>query len=237
MIKQATLTLLLTLCALLTAVAQNREKNIKLGRFDQIQVLNNLTVEYTYDPNSEGEAYFDASNPNASQIMFDVNAKGQLTVQLDADAPKGELPVVHLSSNTLTSATNSGLGTLRLLRVPEVPYLRVHLSDNGKVELSQCKVDHLELSIITGRGVIEARGDVVRLTINNLGTGSIEALGVKASDIKCKIFGTGSIRVNGNDANLTVRGLGSGKVYYDGTPANVKVRGIGKVKAIPLSEK
>ena len=90
------------------------------------------------------------------------------------------------------------------------------------------------MQILSGKGKLIADGSCDNLDIKLVGTGEIQADKVDATNVKCRIIGTGSVGCNVLGGELKVSGSGTGKVYYKGNPSKVSVRKLGSIKAIPM---
>ena len=167
--------------------------------------------------------------------MFTLSTKGRLSIQVEDEYERtGQLPSITIYSSALDEAENSGDSTLRLSGLPPMKAFKVRLTDNGKVIARGVRASKLELQILSGKGKIIADGSCDDLSLRLVGTGEIQADGVRATNVSCRIMGTGSIGCNVNEGELKVSGSGTGKVYYKGSPSKVTVRKLGTIKAIPM---
>ena len=137
-------------------------------------------------------------------------------------------------SSSLEEAENAGDSTLRLSGLPMMPLFKVRLLDNGKIIARNLRASKLELHLLSGKGKIIASGKCDELALRLVGTGEIQADQVVATDVSCRIMGTGSIGCHVDGGILKVNGSGTGKVYYKGTPSKVSVKKLGTIKAIPM---
>ena len=164
-----------------------------------------------------------------------MNSTGRLNIQVaDAFERQGNLPSITIYSSSLDEAENSGDSTLRISGLPPMKEFKVRLIDNGKVIARGLRASKLELQILSGKGKIIADGSCDDLALRLVGTGEIQADNVVASNVSCRIMGTGTIGCNVNGGELKVSGSGTGKVYYKGNPSKVTVRKLGTIKAIPM---
>ncbi len=85
--------------------------------------------------------------------------------------------------------------------------------------------------IATGNGTLVIDGSCDKANYSFMGTGVIQADGMKAEEVSVKASGTGSIGVWA-EKKLTIMGAGSTKVYYKGNP-EIKNRSVG-IKATQL---
>ncbi|MDE6491241.1 MAG: DUF2807 domain-containing protein, partial [Muribaculaceae bacterium] len=107
---------------------------------------------------------------------------------------------------------------------------------NGRLVIRDINANDVSCSVFTGSGVIVAYGNCTNSSLSLTGTGAIQADGLKASDVKCRNTGTGSIGCWATDF-LNVSGAGSGTIYYRGTPKIKKSLALGvKVEAIDTAE-
>ena len=104
----------------------------------------------------------------------------------------------------------------------------------GKIIARGLRASQLEMHILSGKGKIIASGKCDDLSLRLVGTGEIQADQVTATNVSCRIMGTGSIGCHVDGGQLKVNGSGTGKVYYKGTPSKVTVRKLGTIKAIPM---
>ena len=135
---------------------------------------------------------------------------------------------------TLDEAENAGDSVLRISQLPPLKSFKVRLVDNGKVIVRGVRASQLELQILSGKGKIIADGSCDDLSLRLVGPGEIQADNVTATNVSCRIMGTGSMGCNVNGGDLKVSGSGTGKVYYKGKPNKVTVRKLGTIKAIPM---
>ena len=206
---------------------------LKVNDFSELKVVDNVDVIYRCNPDSAGMAVFKAEASHASGIIFQPNGT-KLQVELAPDAPKSGLPVVTVYSTYLTKVENAGIGTVRVYDPARGPKLKVRLIGNGRLMVEGIDVHLLEGSIDTGNGTVVVKGKCDSAKLTNTGSGQIEADQLIAKQVKCSIWGTGSIGCSAEEA-LSVSCAGSGQVYYLGNPS-VKNRSIG-VKALPLNSK
>lgn len=236
MMKKRVLISVLLVCAIaFMSRAQVEHHVVKLGEFTHLSLVDNINVNYRCNPDSAGLAVFSSTKEVANSIIFSISAKGRLSIQMDDDFERlTNLPTITVYSTTLDEAENSGDSTLRVSQLPPLKAFKVRLTDNGKVIARGVRASKLELQILSGRGKIIADGSCDELALRLVGTGEIQADGVTATDVSCRIMGTGSIGCNVNGGALKVSGSGTGKVYYKGTPSKVTVRKLGTIKAIPM---
>ena len=233
--KRILTNIILMITVALASNAQATHRVVKLGDFTRLAVVDDINVEYRCNPDSAGLVVFDATQEVADALMFTVSNKGRLSIQVnDFFESRGNLPSLTLYSSTLDEAENAGDSVLRISQLPPLKSFKVRLLDNGKVIVRGVRASQLELQILSGKGKIIADGSCDDLSLRLVGTGEIQADNVTATNVSCRIMGTGSMGCNVNGGDLKVSGSGTGKVYYKGKPNKVTVRKLGTIKAIPM---
>ena len=233
--KRILTNIILMITVALASNAQVTHRVVKLADFTRLAVVDDINVEYRCNPDSAGLVVFDATQEVADALMFTVSNKGRLSIQVnDFFESRGNLPSLTLYSSTLDEAENAGDSVLRISQLPPLKLFKVRLLDNGKVIVRGVRASQLELQILSGKGKIIADGSCDDLSLRLVGTGEIQADNVTATNVSCRIMGTGSMGCNVNGGNLKVSGSGTGKVYYKGKPNKVTVRKLGTIKAIPM---
>ena len=233
--KRILTNIILMITVALASNAQVTHRVVKLADFTRLAVVDDINVEYRCNPDSAGLVVFDATQEVADALMFTVSNKGRLSIQVnDFYESRGNLPSLTLYSSTLDEAENAGDSVLRISQLPPLKSFKVRLLDNGKVIVRGVRASQLELQILSGKGKIIADGSCDDLSLRLVGTGEIQADYVTATNVSCRIMGTGSMGCNVNGGDLKVSGSGTGKVYYKGKPNKVTVRKLGTIKAIPM---
>ena len=233
--KRILTNIILMITVALASNAQATHRVVKLADFTRLAVVDDINVEYRCNPDSAGLVVFDATQEVADALMFTVSNKGRLSIQVnDFFESRGNLPSLTLYSSTLDEAENAGDSVLRISKLPPLKSFKVRLLDNGKVIVRGVRASQLELQILSGKGKIIADGSCDDLSLRLVGTGEIQADNVTATNVSCRIMGTGSMGCNVNGGDLKVSGSGTGKVYYKGKPNKVTVRKLGTIKAIPM---
>lgn len=219
----------------LMAGAQAKHFVIKVGNFERLALVDNINVNYHCNPDSAGLAVFDCTQDVADGLIFRLSSTGRLSIQVENETEyHSQLPTITLYSSSLHEAENAGDSTLRLSGLPMMPEFKVRLLDNGKIIARGLRASQLEMHILSGKGKIIASGKCDDLSLRLVGTGEIQADQVTATNVSCRIMGTGSIGCHVDGGQLKVNGSGTGKVYYKGTPSKVTVRKLGTIKAIPM---
>ena len=233
--KKVLITIMLVLMVALAASAQVTRHEVKVGNFTRLVVTDNINVNYHCNADSAGLVVFYSTADVANNLMFSLNDKGRLSIQVEDEYEhQSQQPTLTVYSSSLDEAENAGDSTLRIAGLPPMKAFKLRNIDNGKVIARDVRASKLELQILSGKGKIIVDGSCDELAVRLVGTGEIQADGVKATDVSCRIMGTGSIGCNVCGGNLKVSGSGTGKVYYKGKPAKVTVRKLGTIKAIPI---
>ncbi len=233
--KRVLISIILTVSVLLSANAQTKHHVVKVSDFNRLTVIDNINVNYCCNPDSAGLVVFNCSQEIADALIFSYSSNGRLSIQMNDDFEKlKNLPVLTLYSSTLEEAENAGDSVLRVSKLPPLKNFKVRLTDNGKVIVRGVRASQLELQILSGKGKIIADGSCDDLSLRLVGTGEIQGDKVTATNVSCRIMGTGSMGCDANGGELKVSGSGTGKVYYKGNPSKVSVRKLGTIKAIPM---
>ena len=199
------LTPIIALICGVAAYGQNLTKyELKVGEFNELKVVDGINVDYKCNNDSAGLAVFTSLPEKASAFIFN-NKKGKLSMQISTESVgMKDMPTVTVYSKYLTKVENSGGSIVRV----EV---------NGK--------------IATGNGTLVLDGSCEKANYTFMGTGVIQADGMKAELVSVKASGTGSIGVWAV-SKLSIMGAGSTKVYYKGNP-EIKNRSVG-IKATQM---
>ncbi|MCM1503757.1 MAG: DUF2807 domain-containing protein [Muribaculum sp.] len=207
---------------------------VNVGDFSELKVLEGLNVDYKCSEDSNGYVVFNAAPDIASVIMLN-NNKSCLELQISTDGIDYQgLPRITVYSRFLNKVENDGDSLVRVMSVAPAASFRATLIGNGGLALHGVNTNNFVGAIKTGNGVIAVDGRTSKAHLSVIGTGSIQADALKATDIKCSLSGTGVIECS-PESKLTVvatLGVSSGKVYYSGKP-EIKDRAPG-VKILPI---
>lgn len=233
--KRGLISIILMSIVAMTGLSQVIRHEIKVGNFSRLSLLDNINVNYRCLADSAGIAVVTCTKDVAEHLMFSISDKGRLKIQVDDEYERtGKLPSITVYSTSLDEAENAGDSTLRISGLPPMKNFKVRLTDNGKVIAKGLRASQLELQILSGKGKIIADGACDDLALRLVGTGEIQADNVTATNVSCRIMGTGSMGCHVNGGQLKVSGSGTGKVYYKGKPSKVTVHKLGTIKAIPM---
>lgn len=233
--KKELISIMLMVLVSLTLGAQVSRHEIQVGNFSRFSLIDNINVVYRCNADSAGIAVIECTPEVLQGLMFNLNSNGRLTLQVDDVLEKqGGLPTLTLYSSSLEEIGNAGDSVLRVSGLSPMKEFKARVVDNGKIILRDVRASKLELQILSGKGKLIADGSCDNLDIKLVGTGEIQADKVDATNVKCRIIGTGSVGCNVLGGELKVSGSGTGKVYYKGNPSKVSVRKLGTIKAIPM---
>lgn len=233
--KRALISCMLAVTVALLATSQVERHEFRVGDFSRLTLIDDINVIYRCNSDSAGMAVMTCDKGLLDHMIFNLSDKGRLSIQLDEVIGRmSDLPVITLYSSTLDEVENDGDSTLRVSGLPPLKAFKTRLTDNGKVIVRGLRASQLELHILSGKGKIIAEGTCDDLSLRLVGTGEIQADQVEATNVSCRIIGTGTMGCNVLGGELKVSGSGTGKVYYKGAPSKVTVRKLGTIKAIPM---
>lgn len=202
--------------------------SVKVGSFSKLSVIDNVNVVYRSNPDSVGYAWFSGDSRFADAFIFS-NKSGTLKIQVNTDDVNNPgLPTVYLSSEFLVEVKNSSAREVLVESLQSSVDFKATLVGNGKIVVNDIKADKVEGTLTTGNGTISLHGQCETAVFKMIGTGIIQADGLRARNIDCQILGGGNIGCWPLDA-LKVKGIGSTKIYYKGNPQSVKKSGGGKL--------
>ncbi len=234
--------LLFTLFLLLApaaARAQAVNHNTPVGDFSSLVVQDaiDVVVVVTQDSARVGHASFSATSRVANCLIFSNNGKGRLKIQVAEDLLGNEpTPVVTLYASSLLKVQNDGNDTVSVGPLPALDAFEAVVTNNGTVVIEQVDAKTLTLKCKTGKGTIKASGRCDELKARVLGGGTIDAEQCQATTASCHATGGGSIRVNVEGGELSLKGSGSSKIYYRGNPTNIVKHKIGSMNAIKIED-
>ncbi len=233
LIRKAAATLSAVAAILAATPAQAADYKLNVSPFDELQVVNDINVVYRCSTDSAGYVRFSCEPELSSMVLFS-NNKNKLKIELADDvteAQKQRLPTVTVFSAFLGKVENSGDSTVYVDTPSPASTFKARVVGNGTLIARGLRATTIEGKISTGHGHLVLSGEAQTVKLNNTGTGTIEAGGIKAVTGRCSIYGTGSVDCWVTN-ELTVMGLGSGKIYLKGSPT-IKNRTLG-IKIIPV---
>ena len=226
------LTPIIALICGVAAYGQNLTKyELKVGEFNELKVVDGINVDYKCNNDSAGLAVFTSLPEKASAFIFN-NKKGKLSMQISTESVgMKDMPTVTVYSKYLTKVENSGDSTVRVPSVAKGPKFAATLMGNGRLAIRNIEMVEVNGKIATGNGTLVLDGSCEKANYTFMGTGVIQADGMKAELVSVKASGTGSIGVWAV-SKLSIMGAGSTKVYYKGNP-EIKNRSVG-IKATQM---
>lgn len=226
------LTPIIALICGVAAYGQNLTKyELKVGEFNELKVVDGINVDYKCNNDSAGLAVFTSLPEKASAFIFN-NKNGKLSMQISTESVgMKDMPTVTVYSKYLTKVENSGDSTVRVLSVAKGPKFAATLMGNGRLAIRDIEMVEVNGKIATGNGTLVLDGSCEKANYTFMGTGVIQADGMKAEQVSVKASGTGSIGVWAV-SKLSIMGAGSTKVYYKGNP-EIKNRSVG-IKATQM---
>ncbi len=223
--------LMAALACMSASAADPTRYELDVKDFTELKVTDGINVDYRCVPDSAGKAVFVATPDMASALIF-TPGNGKLSVQLASkEIDRSKLPHITVYSNFLTRVENDGDSTVRIISLVPGPKFKARLVGNGRLVVRDVKMSNVDVSIDTGNGSIVIYGEADNAKFTCTGSGHIQADDLKAENVKCNMWGTGSIGC-APVKTLNILGAGSGKVYYKGNP-EIKNRSVG-VKAFTL---
>lgn len=231
-----TLSLLLTVAIFAPAHSDAAEPHLheylfKVGQFDKLRVLDNVNVVYRCVPDSSGYVAYHGSQDFCDAFIF-TNSDGTLKIQVTTDdVGKPDLPTIYLYSDFLSLVENSSDFTTIVDSPAPCPKLKILQIENGNLRVENVKATEVEAAVVAGNGTIFISGVCTTANYRMVSAGTINADMLKADNVKCKVFGAGTIGCTALNT-LKTRGLGSTKIFYKGDPVITK-KGGGKLIPLP----
>ena len=137
-----------------------------------------------------------------------------------------DLPTIKVYSRFLKSITNNGDSTVRALEVRPTMEMNATVVGNGRLVVRDVDCSKFSGSIKTGNGTLVVTGKCAEAVLSNTGTGAIQADNLRAGNVSCRFFGTGTTGCWAT-GTLTVKGVMKGKLYYRDTPARIRNFAVG----------
>lgn len=213
--------------------AEERMYRLDVGEFNELKVVDGINVEFFCDSERAGTVEFAAPAEMASSIMFEPK-KSKLTIMLASRSePYTNLPTVRVYSSYLAKVSNEGDSLVRINSVADGAKFSCKVIGNGAVEVVSVKATDVEANLLTGRGTITIAGRANNASLKVTGSGRINALGLEAENINCKMTGTGTVECHPLKS-LKMSGLG-GTLKYLGTP-EIETGLINRVKLLRLDQ-
>lgn len=218
-----------------TPGAETADYRLDIDDFTELRVSDGVNVDYYASTDSAGWAKFTCTPAMASKLLF-TNKNSKLTIQVDDfdNYSMRDIPKITVMSSVLTRVENGADSTVRVLKANPVSNLKARVLGNGTLIINDVHATNVDAGISTGSGHIVINGKTGKAKFSNIGTGTIEAGGLEAKEVKTSTFGTGNIDCLVSE-RLTVIGAGSGTVFYLGTPSKITNRSMG-IKVVPVNK-
>lgn len=231
--KTATWILSLFLGCTASYVSAKQLYTLDVQDFTTLEVVDDLNVICLNSADSAGLAVFESTPEMVSTVVFK-NSKNKLKIEKNIDLYPDlkDFPVITVYSSALVSAENCGDSTLTVVAPTPGSLFKARVIGNGTLIATDIHATQAEGTLDTGKGHLVMEGLTRNVKLKNIGTGRIEAAGLKAETGSVTILGTGPIDCNVSD-ELTVKGLGTGKVYLLGHP-KVKKMTVGTISVINM---
>lgn len=224
--------LIMAAAAVLLAAGTIAAKDFKLplGQFSKLSVDDNVDVVYVGGDDSPSRVAYSGEAKFAN--AFIITQKGnKVRIQVEtAFVGDPDLPTLYVYSDFLENASLSAESTLTLKSVAPNPKLEVSLMGNGNIVGHDLRATKISAGVKSGNGTISLSGHCQAADFLMIGNGTIQADGLEANEVNCKMMGNGTIgcwAVN----SLSIKGIGNTKVYYKGQPV-IKKMGGGKIFSI-----
>lgn len=225
--------LILHICFVLIGtitVSANDHYSLKFHDFNELNVVDDINVDYVCDPSKAGTVEFDAPKDLVSSIIFEPS-KTKLVIKLAAsDSTYHDLPTITVYSSYLSNVKNDGDSLVRVLSVADGPKFSCRVIGNGRISVRDVKANEVNASIFAGNGIISINGECKLANLKVTGSGHVQADELKSLEVSCSTS-HGTIHCYAVET-LRVGGV-SGKVYYRGTPT-IKKRFLSHIKLTPI---
>jgi hypothetical protein len=207
------------------AKAQEAYYHLDVKDFVELQVIDPINVVHICNADSAGIVTFSADKKMASRIIFS-NTKNKLKIEYDGDDVKYvTIPTITVYSSFISKVENASDSTVTVMSPTPGSSLKLRVIGNGTIVANNIHATEVNGKLDTGHGHLVLSGAAQSVKLNNTGTGTIDATGLKAEVGKCSMLGTGPINC-AVARELTIVGLGRGRVTCEGSP-KVKNRTIG----------
>ena len=213
------------------AAPKAHKYSLNVGRFDKINVVENLNVVFRSHPDSIGMIAFRGDEKVADALLFS-NNNGSLKIQIDNPENESlDFPVIYAYSDFLTSATSSSEGIVRIEGNLAVPKFSAKLIGNGSLTVTGINANQVDASLMTGNGTMVLEGSTSKANFRVVGTGLINADALQSETVKCNFMGGGTLGC-WPIKTLDTRGIGTTRIYYKGAP---QIKKVGGGKIYPLT--
>ena len=213
----------LTACALSAAVlsvapVHAAERTISVSDFDSLRVTGTMTVIVT---ESNATAIRVSGDPrDLESVIAGVNAQ-KLTISLShfgwgsSAVAHGPL-VINITTPHLRAASLNGSGRLMIAHM-RAPRTEISMGGAGEVRVERLETETFS-AILSGSGRMQLAGKVAQAQLTATGSGTIDAVGLLAQDVKLGAQGASTIKATASrSANAMATGASS--ISVEGNPA------------------
>ncbi|MDE5552886.1 MAG: DUF2807 domain-containing protein [Muribaculaceae bacterium] len=206
-----------------------------VGEFTAIQVQDSVNIVYRNDAALNGTVRWQSADKALSDRLIINNGKGKLKIQIHtedfADDDHPSMPTLYVYSSRLSKVLNYSDAQIVVEAPAQCEQMEFSQIGNGSIVASGLSVNEIYAKVTAGMGTISLSGTCKEATFRMTGTGTIQADQLTCGDVRCRIFGGGTIGCCPG-SRLSVTGIGSTKIYYTGTP-EITHKGGGKL--IPIN--
>ena len=135
-------------------------------------------------------------------------------------------------STALEYVENNGIGSVQITSPVSGAAFQAKVIGNGLIAGRHIDYGLVKASVLTGSGKVVLAGKCREAELSVTGTGQVEADGLVARDVSCRITGNGVIGCHAQK-KLTAWATGNGEVYYRGTP-EIKKNSLGELSVRSL---
>lgn len=207
-------------------------KQLVVDDFYKMKVYNNFDVSYRQNADSAGVIVVMAATDDIENIEC-VSKKGQLTIKYKGPRDKEQMQgSIIVYSTALEYVENNGIGSVQITSPVSGAAFQAKVIGNGLIAGRHIDYGIVKASVLTGSGKVVLAGKCREAELSVTGTGQVEADGLVARDVSCRITGNGVIGCHAQK-KLTAWATGNGEVYYRGTP-EIKKSSLGELSVRSL---
>lgn len=209
-------------------------KEYSVDHFTEVVLKNSFNVVYTQDPAKANTVRVEAESNIIDMIEVKVK-RGRLTLSLKkALNVENGIIIVYIASEKLYQVKNASNGVFELNGTLKTDKLDVSVTSDGQIKMENIQGGVINAEIVSTAGDIHLGGKATKANYSIKVGGEIRADKLKATNVNCVVFGSGSVGCHA-EKQIKTHFWGSGKVYYRGTPEIVS-GGIGKGEVIPIKD-
>ncbi len=187
--------------------------SIKVSEINEIKAELPCDIKY-YSAPSDTVTFEIQENLREYVIIEESN--GVLTVRATKNFPNGKIPILTVSTPSLSHLTLAGSGVFTAYDTIAADSFTLKLDGAGEVKAG-LDVKNLDIKI-DGAGDFELSGTADVADFEMSGTGILEALSLQTRKASVNLSGAGEIMINCSES-LRINASGTGKVAYKGSPS------------------